>query len=118
MSKLSDAPELRAAFNKAANDFGLSDHEFSRGIAEYFFIAGRESAFEEAKETIYRHGIKYIEQARQMSEKPKRTIAQLQVSSHGTIIVMSNDGKLFAIRGLGADGLPEWLPYPDLPQES
>jgi hypothetical protein len=42
MSKLSDAPELKAAFNKAANDFGLSDHEFSRGIAEHFFLAGRE----------------------------------------------------------------------------
>lgn len=115
MKKLKDAPELKAAFDEAARGLFLPYHDIF--LAQHFFIAGRESAFEETKETIYRHGIKDIEQARQMSEKPKRTIAQLQVSPHGTIIVMSNDGKLFAIRGLGADGLPEWLPYPDLPQE-
>lgn len=48
--------------------------------------------------------------------KPKRTITEVASNSKGTWIVRSNDGKLF-IHGVDRSGVPQWLPYPDPPQE-
>ena len=64
--------------------------------AKYFFVQGRRSA---------------------QSEKSKRTIAEVTSNANGQWIVRSNDGKLYLIHGFDPNGLPQWLPYPDLPQD-
>jgi hypothetical protein len=48
--------------------------------------------------------------------KPKRTIVEVKSNANGQWIVRSNDGKLF-IHGVDRGGVPQWLPYPDLPQD-
>ena len=62
-------------------------------------------------------GLIKFHKTKQQPEKPKRTIAEVIPNAHGTIVVKSNDGKLYLIHGFDPNGLPQWLPYPDLPQD-
>ena len=68
---------------------------------------------------FYSHGdvITFYKETKPQPEKPKRTIAEVIPNAHGTIVVKSNDGKLYLIHGFDPNGLPQWLPYPDLPQD-
>lgn len=93
MNKLEDAPELKAAFEKAAR--GVVVNYYEQPLAEHFFIAGRDSLRDECE-----------------SVKPKRTIAEVH-EIDGEIYVVSNDRKMFSWQGnqLG------WYALPDLPQE-
>ena len=67
---------------------------------------------------FYSHGdtISLYKETKQQPEKPKRTIAEVTSNANGQWIVRSNDGKLF-IHGFDRSGVPQWLPYPDLPQD-
>ena len=62
-------------------------------------------------------GLIKFHKTKQQPEKPKRTIAEVIPNAQGTIVVKSNDGKLYLIHGFDPNGLPQWLPYPDLPQD-
>lgn len=50
-------------------------------------------------------------------QRPKRIISEVSFSPQGLILAKSNDGKLFMIKGFNEHGQPQWLPYPDLPQD-
>lgn len=78
MNKLSDAPELKAAFNKVSKEFGLIHAPDSYRIcAEHFFIAGRDSLRDECD-----------------SVKPKRKIVQL-ISHNGALHALCSEGKIW-----------------------
>lgn len=51
------------------------------------------------------------------AQKPKRTISRIIVGSQGNLFALSSDGRLYGLRGFDGAGLPEWLPYTDLPQD-
>ena len=67
---------------------------------------------------FYSHGdmIRLHKETKPQPEKPQRTIVEVKSNAHGQWIVRSNDGKLF-IHGADRSGLPQWLPYPELPQD-
>jgi hypothetical protein len=67
---------------------------------------------------FYSHGdMIRFHKTKPQPEKPKRTIAEVIPNAQGTVLVKSNDGKLYLIHGFDPNGLPQWLPYPDLPQD-
>lgn len=78
MNKLTDAPELKAAFDRVSDEFGLRiAPESYRITAEHFFIAGRDSLREECD-----------------SVKPKRKIVQL-ISHNGALHALCSEGKIW-----------------------
>ena len=99
MNKLEDALELKAAFDKASDEFGLVFAGNSYRItAEHFFIAGRDSLQDECD------SIKPV--------KSKRFIDRVMFEGKETYAI-SNDGKLYRLIREAV----RWVEYPDLPQE-
>ena len=96
MNKLEDAPELRAAFDKAGFDYGLFRNDMQRRIAEHFFIAGRDSLRDECD------GV-----------KPKRKIVQL-LSHNGELHALCSDGKVWIYEQILKDC--QWYMAGELPK--
>lgn len=101
MKRIEDADEQKE-FDKVWVEFNNRENFFEtfREECAFFFIAGRESM---AKEF--------------WTAKPKRTISRIIVGPQGNLFALSSDGRLYGLRGFDGAGLPEWLPYTELPQE-
>ena len=106
MKRIEDAPkELQQMFNVAWDDILFKD-KVSKDKSKI--------SYEEIAEHLFLKGFGVAMATGGM--KPKRKIAEVTSNANGQWIVRSNDGKLY-IYGADRGGVPQWLPYPDLPQE-
>jgi len=91
--------ELKKVFEYFwSDDYWSTD---CKKVAEHFFLKGCDTALA-CGDSV---------------KKLKRTISEYHFSPQGMILAKSNDGKLFMIKGFNEHGQPQWLPYPDLPQD-
>lgn len=101
MKRIEDEDEKKE-FDKVWVEFNNRENFFEtfREECEHFYVEGRESMAREF-----------------WTARPKRTISRIIVGPQGNLFALSSDGRLYGLRGFDGAGLPEWLPYTELPQE-